>query len=87
MSSILIKLYLSITSPSLPPPPLLFSSFLVEQDPDENFGMNIGGGKGGKTGDLPIFISDLRSDSVAWKSGQIQVRALPSGEGWVCVRE
>ena len=36
--------------------------------------MNIGGGKGSINGDLPIYISDLRPDSVASKSGQIQVR-------------
>jgi len=36
--------------------------------------MNIGGGKSSQSGDLPIYISDLRPDSVASKSGQIQVR-------------
>lgn len=38
--------------------------------------MNIGGGKGGNEGDLPIFICALRTDSVAWKSGQIKASTV-----------
>ena len=43
------------------------------QEPDESFGMNVAGGKGSDPGDLPIFISALRPDSVAGRCGQIQV--------------
>lgn len=36
--------------------------------------MSVGGGKGSEEGDLPIYVSDLRPDSVVGKCGQIQVR-------------
>jgi len=35
--------------------------------------MNVAGGKGCQCGDLPVFISALRADSIAAKNGKIQV--------------
>ena len=37
--------------------------------------MNVSGGFGSEGGDLPIYISALRPDSIVWKCGQIQVSA------------
>jgi len=34
--------------------------------------MNVAGGKGCQCGDLPVFISALRADSIAAKNGKIQ---------------
>ena len=36
--------------------------------------MNVAGGMGCQCGDLPVFISALRADSIAAKNGKIQVR-------------
>ena len=35
--------------------------------------MNVAGGMGCQCGDLPVFISALRADSIAAKNGKIQV--------------
>ncbi len=47
--------------------------FLFLQEPDEVFGMNVAGGVGCQNGDLPVFISALRPDSVVARSGKVQV--------------
>lgn len=41
--------------------------------------MNVAGGIGGDGGDLPIYISDLRPDSVVGRCSQIQVRVNTAG--------
>lgn len=52
---------------------------LFPQQPDESLGMNVAGGVGGSEGgDLPIYISDLRPDSVVGRCSQIQVRIADS---------
>ena len=38
--------------------------------------MNVSGGWDSEMGDLPIFISDIRADSVVGKCSQIQVRDI-----------
>lgn len=43
--------------------------------------MNVAGGMGGQVGDLPIYISAIRSESAVAKSGRIQVNRFG------CVRE
>ena len=50
------------------------SCFPCLQGPDEVFGMNVAGGIGCQNGDLPVFISALRPDSVVARSGKVQVR-------------
>lgn len=51
--------------------------------------MNVAGGKGCQCGDLPVFISALRADSIAAKNGKIQVSVcvclVCSVHGCVCV--
>ena len=43
--------------------------------------MNVAGGKGCQCGDLPVFISALRADSIAAKNGKIQVCVCDSQVG------
>ena len=38
--------------------------------------MNVAGGAGGTVGDLPIFISAIKQDSVVGRSGKIQVSSI-----------
>ena len=47
--------------------------------------MNVAGGKGCQCGDLPVFISALRADSIAAKNGKIQVRGCESVSVCHCV--
>lgn len=54
---------LHVTSPSL----------LSLQRIDESFGMNVAGGAGSRVGDLPIFISAIKPDSVVGRCTKIQV--------------
>ena len=60
---------------SLPPLPLSLPLSLssTSQKADESFGMNVAGGTGGTAGDLPIFISAIKQDSVIGCCGKIQV--------------
>ena len=36
--------------------------------------MNVAGGVGCLCGDLPVFVSDIRPDSVVQRCGRVQVR-------------
>ena len=51
-------------------------SIFLTKRADESFGMNVAGGAGGTVGDLPIFISAIKPDSVVGCCGKIQVRKL-----------
>ena len=42
--------------------------------------MNVAGGTGGTVGDLPIFISAIKQDSVIGRSGKIQVSIMISSQ-------
>jgi C-terminal processing protease CtpA/Prc len=47
-------------------------SVCLKKKADESFGMNVAGGTGGTAGDLPIFISAIKQDSVIGCCGKIQ---------------
>ena len=47
--------------------------------------MNVAGGMGCQCGDLPVFISALRADSIAAKNGKIQVCVCVCGGGGGCM--
>jgi ligand of Numb protein X 1/2 len=47
-------------------------SISLKKKSEEPFGMNVAGGTGGTVGDLPIFISAIKQDSVIGRSGKIQ---------------
>ena len=42
--------------------------------------MNVAGGVGCLCGDLPVFVSDIKPDSIIQKCGRIQVRFTEVGE-------
>ena len=47
--------------------------------------MNVAGGMGCQDGDLPVFISALRPDSVVARSGKVQVGLLCMLLELVCI--
>ena len=60
---------------------LLFCHYILLQQPDESFGMNVAGGMGGQVGDLPVYISAIRPESAVAKSGRIQVSGIVMCKG------
>ena len=71
MLHITIFSFLLSQYPPTPGPPPLPPSFI--QKSEEPFGMNVAGGAGGTVGDLPIFISAIKQDSIVGRSRKIQV--------------
>ncbi|KAL5479626.1 hypothetical protein EMCRGX_G023174 [Ephydatia muelleri] len=45
---------------------------MLKKQHDETFGMNVAGGVGCLCGDLPVFVSDIRPDSVVQRCGRVQ---------------
>ena len=63
-------------TPEFAVPSTEYFTLLYPQQPGESFGMNVAGGMDCHCGDLPVFVSALKPNSVAARSGKIQVRKL-----------